>query len=118
MPPEFLRLLEPTQKDASPWRWPVAILLVRGMRNASEMLRVRNALMGVAGVVWVEVVLDPGFVRVAHDPTFVDPKSLPSLLAMREPTYPARFLLLIRIPRAEDDPQTTYLGACEVLADA
>lgn len=118
MPPEIFRLVEPSRNAVeSPWRWPVAILMVRGMRDARAALRVRNALLNIPGVVWVEAVLDPGFVRVAHDPERVDPMTLPSLLAMRETTYPARFLLLIRIPHAEDDLQTTRLGVCQGFAD-
>ncbi len=97
MPPDIFRLVEPSKQSVEPsWQWPVAILMVRGMNSARAALRVRNALMSAPGVVWVEVVRDPGFVRVAHDPSCVEPTALPAVIAAREPDYPAKFVLLIR----------------------
>jgi hypothetical protein len=92
--------------------------MVGRMRTARAAQRVRNALLSVPGVVWVEAVLDPGLVRVAHDPGRIDPQELSKLLGAREPDYPARFLLLVRPAGAQDELQTTNGGACEGLEDS
>jgi copper chaperone CopZ len=105
MPPRQLQPLEHSELvPESPRPWPVAVLLVRGLHSARCALRVRNALLSVPGVAWVEVVLDPGFVRVAYDPARVDPETLPAVLSGREPHYSARVLLLIW-PNLAEKPQ-------------
>lgn len=105
MPPRQLQPRERSEQLAESLRqWPVAVLLVRGLHHARCVLRLRNTLLSAPGVAWVEVVLDPGFVRVAYDPTQVDPETLPAVISGQEPHYSARLLLLIR-PNLAEEPQ-------------
>ena len=59
----------------------VAFLAVWGMGCPRCAMRVHNGLLGVDGVLLVEVMLERGMAGVAYDPEQVDPSDLPQAVA-------------------------------------
>ena len=59
----------------------VALLAVEGMGCPNCVLRVRNGLLQVYGVVSAEVDLESGQARVIYNPGLVQPKYLPRAVA-------------------------------------
>jgi len=59
----------------------VALLAVEGMGCPNCVLRVRNGLLQVYGVVSADVDLDTGRARVVYNPLLVQPKCLPRAVA-------------------------------------
>jgi copper chaperone CopZ len=59
----------------------VALLAVEGMGCPNCVLRVRNGLLQVYGVVSADVDLEAGQARVAYNPRLVEPNHLPRAVA-------------------------------------
>jgi copper chaperone CopZ len=76
--------LEPVDKPVTPQQLEKSItttLLIGGMGCPTCAIRVRNALLGVNGVLSVDISLERGLACIRYNPAQVSPQALPDAVS-------------------------------------
>ena len=84
---------------------PLVYLLVRGMGCPACAMRVRNALLGVEGVLAADVFLEPGVASVLYDPAQAAVEALPVAVAAADATGRHHYTAQIVVFSGEDARQ-------------